>query len=132
MVGIVLIVLVVPLLFVFVALLGVVLPRQIIGSGVEDLEGLDKRMARGALGDIAFHDRPGRGLDAAPPLIVRWRVTTVRKCPGTPSGEEFEEMIEQLGGYDAEVRAYALFGLPVGEARVSCRGNPEWRPYLRW
>lgn len=118
------------LMVVVVALLGVLLPRQLVGSGVDGFEGRERRMAEGALGDIAFHGRPSLSLEPAPPTIVRWRVTAVGKCPGTPSGRRFEQMIKLLGGYRAEVRAYGLFGIPRGEAVIACQGDPDWEPYF--
>ena len=102
--------------------LGVTLPAYLIESGTEHREGLEKRMAEGAVGNVELHW--GLTFDSMT-FMVEKRVTSVRKCPGTPSGEEFEEMVSMLGGYSAEVRLYTLFGIPYGTAEIHCYREPS-------
>jgi hypothetical protein len=118
-----------PLLLVFVLVFGVALPHLLIGSGVEHFEGIEKQMAEGALDNISTHY--GTGLDyTGPPLTIDWRVKSVEKCPGMPSGYRFERLVEMGGGKRAEVEAYTLFGIPRGEVLLSCRSDPKWEPYF--
>jgi hypothetical protein len=113
----------------FVLVFGVALPHLLIGSGVEDFEGIEKRMAEGARDNISTHY--GTGLDyIGPPLTVDWRVRSVEKCPGTPSGGRFERLVEMGGGKRAEVEAYTLFGIPRGQVVIPCRDNLRWEPYF--
>ena len=100
------------------------LPQHLIGSGVEDFEGVEKQMAQGALADVELHW--GTGLDSTTFMVAK-HVRSVKKCPGTPSGEEFKRMVSMLGGYSAEIKAYTLFGIPQGTVVIDCdSGEPEW------
>jgi hypothetical protein len=118
-----------PFLLGFVLLFGVVLPRHIIGPGSEHFEDIEKQMAEGALDNISTHY--GTGLDyTGPPLTVDWRVKSVEKCPGMPSGTRFERLVEMGGGKRAEVEAYTLFGIPRGQVVIPCRDDLRWEPYF--
>ena len=74
-------------------LTGVVLPSWLIGIGIEDFEGPERRMASRALfygpelygsGFLEIGDYNG------PPLVLGWHVDGVEKCPPLPRGEKPE------------------------------------------
>lgn len=49
-------------LLTFLLITGVALPRYLIGSGVDQYEDRQRRIAESALFEISFHDRPGLSL----------------------------------------------------------------------
>src|SRR3712207_3428237 len=86
--------LVVLAVLVILGVVSVVLPNRLIGSGLEDFEGSKRRMASQALFHIATYYGNGFleiGDYTGPPLVLGWHVRGVEECPGTPSGEDFEE-----------------------------------------
>ena len=86
-----------------VLVLGMVLPRFIIGDGVDRYEGNEKKIAHEKLLYIGafFAGEPYSQL-----TLTAQRVTRVRKCP-------------QPG----EVQLFTIFGIPYGELRFQCTGS---------
>ena len=114
---------------------GVYLPSWIIGDGVEDFEGSERRAASAALylvttlygySSIDVLEYVG------PPLVIGWHVEGVEKCPPLPRGEEPRKNGYRAwtGGRSARIGAYTLFGIPRGEVEVTCGGRREWEPYF--
>ena len=115
-------------------LTGVVLPSWLIGIGIEDFEGPERRMASRALfygpelygsGFLEIGDYNG------PPLVLGWHVDGVEKCPPLPRGEKPEaDSYRAYAGGSATIGAYTLFGIPRGEMEVTCGGRREWESYF--
>ncbi len=106
-------------------LAGLILPTYLVGSGVDDFEGRERRMATRAL----FH---GTAYYDGPPLVLGWHVEGVEECPPLPRGEEPREdgYRAWTGGRSARIGAYTLFGIPRGEVEVTCGGRREWESYF--
>jgi hypothetical protein len=83
--------------------LGMVLPRFIIGDGVDQYEGNEKNVAQEMLlyTGVFFAGEPYSQL-----AITARRVSRVRMCPRP-----------------GEVRIYTIFGIPYGELRFQCTGS---------
>ena len=107
-------------------------PLGFIGSGLEDFEGRERRMA----GDVLIHVESfyGSGILEigdynGPLLVLGWHIENVERCSGAPSRKDLD-----TGHYNAIVRArgeigaYTLFGIPLGEMEVTCRGDRRWKP----
>ena len=119
-----------PILF----MVGAVLPPWLIGTGLEDVEGQQKLMARDGFfyvaqyygdGFLEYDDYIG------PPFVLGWRLEDVEECPGAPSRKETEGgSYGAAVGASATVEAYTLFGIPWGEVRVNCGGHRRWHPYF--
>ena len=99
--------------------LGVAMPQRRVSSGLDDFEGLDERMARAALDKVELSTRETAS------FMVAKSVTRVERCPGTPSGREFEEMLSDLGGFSAEIRPYTIFGIPQPEIVIACEEGAQ-------
>ena len=120
-------------LFVLV-FLGVELPYRLIGTGIEDFEGRERRMASGALfhgpelygsGFLEIGDYNG------PPLVLGWHVKGVKECPEPPPGKKIEkDSYRAYAGASARIGAYTLFGVPRGEMGVTCGGRRLWDSYF--
>lgn len=76
-----------PLWLAFVPIVGVTLPRYLIGSCVQQHEDQRRRIGESTLFEVSFHDRPGPNLQATPTTIVRWRVTKAEGVPEHAIGE---------------------------------------------
>ena len=112
--------------------LSLALPGAFIDSGVDDFEGRERRMASAALLNVDLHwNADDMMTTQAPPFSTAWRVRSVEKCPGTPSGREYEEMIKLAYGYRAEVEFYTILGIPRGMLHIQCESDPRWEPYYR-
>ena len=96
--------------------LGVDLPQRRTESGVEDFKGVEKEMARAALDKVYLNTH------GTASFMVAERMTRVEKCPGTPIGREYDEMLSFLVGFSAEVQPYTLFGIPQRKIEISCKG----------
>ena len=110
--------------------LSLALPGAFIDSGVDDFEGRERRMATAALLDVGLHWEPASMGAPVPFFTTAYRVESVEKCPGTPSGKEYEEMIEATAGYRADVRFYTLLGIPEGELHILCDADPRWESFF--
>ncbi len=113
---------------------GVVLPNRLIGIGLEDFEGRERRIASRALLDISSGYGNGFleiGDYTGSPLVLGWHVTSVEECPDAPPGKRVErDSIRAYVGGRATVGAYGLFGIPRGEMEVACSGHRKWEPYV--
>ncbi len=115
-------------------LVGALLPPWLIGGGVGDFEGRERRMASRAF----FYVTTLYGYSSldvyeyvGPPLVLGWHVENVKECPPLPHGEEpREDGYRAYAGGSAVIGAYTLFGIPRGEVEVSCGGRREWESYF--
>lgn len=118
----------------FVLGLGVILPGRLIGSGLEDFGGREKRMASGGFFHVAqYYGDSFLEYDdyIGPPLVLGWHIEGLEECPGAPSRKDIEgNSYRAVGGASATVEAYTLFGIPRGEMKVTCAGRREWTPYF--
>lgn len=114
----------------FLVFLEVVLPDRLIGTGIEDFEGNERRMASKAF----FHGPELYGSDFleigdynGPPLVLGWHVKSVEECQAPPPGEKIEkDSYQAYAGASARIGAYSLFGIPRGEMEVTCGGRRQW------
>ena len=115
-------------------LASVELPNRLIGIGLEDFEGRERRLASRALLDISSGYGNGFleiGDYTGPPLVLGWHVTSVEECPDPPPGKRVErDSIRAYVGGRATVGADSLFGIPRGEMEVTCSGQRKWEPYF--
>lgn len=115
-------------------LAGAMLPFWLIGFGVEDFEGRERRTASQALflvttlyGNSSFEVLEYVG----PPFVLGWHVEDVEKCPPLPRGEQPEEdSYRAHAGGSARIGAYTLFGIPRGQVEVTCGSRREWKSYF--
>ena len=111
-----------------------VLPICLIGSGRDDFEGREWRMASRAYfhvltyyGESFLQIREYMG----PPLVLRWRVYSVKGCPALPPGKRLEKDNHRAyAGASAKIGAYTFFGIPLGRMEVACSGHRRWMPYF--
>ena len=110
------------LLLLVVFVLGMVLPRFLIGDGVNLYEGGYRKLAEQALSDTeAFHAG-----DPAAAFITAKRVMKVGMCSQNPPNFDsryppnFDSRHYWIQG---EVRLYTIFGIPRGELRFQCEGT---------
>jgi hypothetical protein len=103
------------LLLVVVTVLGMVLPRFIIGTGVNLYEGDYKKLAQQAISetDIFFAGSP----DVL--LITAKRVMKVGTCTAYPPDFDNTSYVALQG----EVQLYTIFGIPYGELIFQCEGT---------
>ena len=120
------------LLALFIA--GAVLPTGLIGSGVRDFKGDERRMAQRAFFYMTTYYGASflnYGEYVGPALVLGWRVKGVEECPPLPRGEEpREDSYRAYAGGSARIGAYTLFGIPRGEVEVTCGGRREWESYF--
>ena len=113
---------------------GLVLPGGLVGSGIGDFEGRQRKAARVAFFYVATYYGESfleYGEYIGPPLVLGWRIEGVEECPGEPTRKEVEgNSYRALVGARATVEAYTLFGVPRGKVDVTCEGRRNWDPYF--
>lgn len=97
-----------------VLVLGMILPRFVIGDGVGLYEGNYRKLAQQALleTDVFFAGEPTSQL-----LITAKRVMKVGTCTAYPPGDSPPYY------FQGEVQLYTIFGIPYGELRFQCEGT---------
>ncbi len=101
---------------VIVLFLGMVIPRFIIGNGVDQCEGSKRELAEQALvyPDAFFAGEPTSQLAIAAKRVAR--IGTCRRYPPNVSDKLFD-------AFQGEVKLYTIFGIPYGELRFQCEGS---------
>ena len=100
---------------------GLTLPRDSLGSGVQNFEGEDKKIARSFRSyaeGLWFRDIGEVYTQTGV------RVVKIEKCPGAPTHDP-QSLKYAVGGteFSGEIRLHTLFGLPYGKVVHDCENR---------